>query len=286
MIVEITRVGVIGAGTMGSGIAEVCARAGLDTRVVEMSPEFVEKGRERVIGSMDKAAARGRMTQEERDIAVDLLSFGSDLGALDDRDLVIEAIVESEDDKVTVFQTLDKVMPAHGIIASNTSSIPIIRLATVTQRTSQVVGLHFFNPAPVQPLVEIVRCLRTSDETVEAVQSLAETTLGKHVIHCRDRAGFIVNRLLVPYLLAAIRMLDSGEASREDIDNGMRFGCAHPMGPLELCDLVGLDTVKAVADVMFEEFKEPLYAPPPLLNRMVSAGKLGRKTGEGFYDYA
>lgn len=282
---DITRVGVIGAGTMGSGIAEVCARSGLDTKVVELSPEFVEKGRDRVIGSMGKALARDRMTQEDYDRAVGLLEFGSDMGMLDDRDLVIEAIVENEDDKVAVFQTLDKVLPSHAMLASNTSSIPIIRLATVTQRPSQVVGLHFFNPAPVQPLVEIVRCLRTSDETVEAVQSMAETALGKHVIHCRDRAGFVVNRLLVPYLLAAIRMLDSGEARREDIDNGMRFGCAHPMGPLELCDLVGLDTVKAVADVMFEEFKEPLYAPPPLLNRMVSAGKLGRKSNEGFYDY-
>lgn len=283
---EITRIGVVGAGTMGSGIAEVCARSGLDTKVVELSPELVERGQARVIGSMDKALARGRLTDEERDRAVSLLSFSSDLGTFDDRDLVIEAIVEAEDEKVSVFRTLDKVTPAHAVLASNTSSIPIIRLATVTGRPDQVVGMHFFNPAPVQPLVEIVRCLRTSDETVEAVQALAEGPLGKHVIHCRDRAGFIVNRLLVPYLLAAIRMLDSGEASREDIDNGMRFGCAHPMGPLELCDLVGLDTVKAVADVMFEEFKEPLYAPPPLLNRMVSAGKLGRKTNEGFYDYA
>jgi 3-hydroxybutyryl-CoA dehydrogenase len=197
---------------------------------------------------------------------------------------VIEVIIEDEIAKLELFSQLDKVVQPSGILATNTSSIPIINLAAATTRGDQVLGMHFLNPAPVQPLVELVRSRQTSDATLEIVGALAAGPLGKNVIGCRDRAGFVVNRLLVPYLLAAIRMHDEG-VSREDIDDGMKYGCGHPMGPLTLCDLIGLDTIKSVAQVLYDEFKDPSYAPPPLLMRMVSANELGRKTGKGFYDY-
>lgn len=281
----ISKVAVIGGGTMGSGIAEVCARSGLDTIVVEVQPDFAEAARNKIVTSLDKALSRDRMSEEERDSAVGHLGFTVDMGDLADRDLVIEAVIESEDEKLSVFSHLDKVTPDHAVLATNTSSIPIITIASATERPEQVLGMHFFNPAPVQPLVELVSSLRTNPDTVDAVQKFSEEVLGKHVIRCRDRAGFVVNRLLIPYLLAAITMADSGLISRPDIDAGMKYGCAHPMGPLELSDLIGLDTVMAVAEVLYEEFKEPLYAPPPLLRRMVAAGHLGRKTGQGFYEY-
>ena len=279
------RVGVVGAGTMGGGIAQVCIQAGVETVLVDIELEFCEAAAMRIGEALDRSVAKGNLTEGDRDAQLARLHLTADLNELADCDLVIEAIIESEPEKLSLFQQLDKITQPGCVLASNTSSIPIIALASATTRSSQVLGMHFFNPAPVQPLVELVSCLETSDICLESVRRFSEDVLGKNVITTRDRAGFVVNRLLVPYLTSAIEMLDRGQASREDIDNGMRYGCAHPMGPLELCDLIGLDTVKAVADVLYAEFKEPLYAPPPLLSRMVAAGQLGRKSGRGFYSY-
>ena len=283
---DIQRVGVIGCGQMGAGIAEVCARAGLDTVVREIDAASAERGRNRLLGSFDKAVARGRMTEEDRDAAVGRLSFTTDLGDMADRRMVIEAVIEDEPLKTEVFRTLDKVVEAEdAILASNTSSIPIMKLGIATQRPEAVIGIHFFNPVPVLKLVEVVTSLMTDDDTIKAANYFAEETLGKIVIRSQDRAGFVVNALLIPYLLSAIRMMESGFATAEDIDHGMVEGCNHPMGPLSLADLIGLDTTLAVAQSMYQEFKEPLYAPPPMLSRMVEAGLLGRKSGRGFYDY-
>ena len=281
----ITRVGVIGAGIMGAGIADVCARQGVDTVLLDIAPDIVARGRAHIETSLANAVKRGKLTDEAREQALANLVTGVDLGALADRDLVIEAIIENETVKAKLFADVDRLAPAGTVLASNTSSIPIVRLATATERPDRVLGMHFFNPAPVQPLVELIPALTTDASVVDAVDTFATDTLGKKTIRCRDQAGFVVNALLVPYLLAAVRMLESGAASADDIDDGMKNGCAHPMGPLALCDLVGLDTLVSVADVMFEEYKEPLYAPPPLLKRMVSAGRLGRKSGRGFYEY-
>lgn len=282
---KIQRVGVVGAGTMGSGIAEVCARAGCDTIVVDVDDAAIGRAADKIQTSLDRAHRKGVLTDEQRASALGNLAFKTSLDALADRDLVIEAIIEHEDEKIDLFKRLDKVCRPDTILASNTSSIPIVTLAKATSRPDKVAGMHFFNPAPVQPLVEVIDGLTTSSETIEILEPFCRDTLHKHVIHCRDRAGFVVNMLLVPFLLSAIRMLESGFAKPEDIDSGMKYGCAHPMGPLELCDLIGLDTIKAVADVLYSEFNEPLYAPPPLLKRMVSAGLLGRKTGRGFFTY-
>lgn len=283
---EIERVGVLGCGLMGSGIAEVCARNGGEVVVVEADPAAVERGRARVERSLDTAAARGKLTSEERDLALGSLRFTDDWEAFGDRDLVIEAVSEDPALKETAFRRLDQVVTsADAILASNTSSIPIMKLASVTARPEQVLGMHFFNPVPVLPLLELVPSLMTSEDTVSAASLYARDVLGKHVIRSQDRAGFVVNALLIPYLLSAIRMLESGFATAEDIDAGMVRGCAHPMGPLALADLIGLDTTMAVAESMYAEFKEPLYAPPPLLSRMVEAGLLGRKTGRGFHGY-
>ncbi len=270
---------------MGSGIAEVCAKSGIDTIVIEADAAAAETAQARIDKSMDNAVSRERMSADDRVAAGSLLRFETELSTLDDRDLVIEAIVENEQIKLDLFRKLDEITPAHAILASNTSSIPIINIATATSRPGQVLGLHFFNPATVQKLCEIVVSIATDDDVLATAQSFAEKRLGKETILSQDRAGFIVNRLLVPYLLQAIALFDTGQASREDIDNGMRFGCAHPMGPLTLCDLIGLDTIQSVAEVLYAEFKEPTYAPPPLLKRMVSGGRLGRKTGMGFYEY-
>ena len=283
---DIERVGVIGGGTMGSGIAEVCAKAGLDTRVVEINAAAVEQAQRRIAKSLDRALARDRITSEAHDAAQAALSYSHDLADLADRDIVIEAVIENLPEKRRIFGLLDEITPPHAVLASNTSSIAIIDVATATNRPHQVVGMHFFNPAPVQPLVEVVRSVASDEAVVEAVAAFGTEQLGKHVIRCEDRAGFVVNRLLVPYLLAAIELADSGQATIADIDAGMKHGCAHPMGPLELCDLIGLDVIEAVAEVMHAEYAERLYAPPPLLRRMVAAGRLGRKTGAGFYDYA
>jgi 3-hydroxybutyryl-CoA dehydrogenase len=282
----IQRIGVIGCGLMGAGIAEVCARAGLEVLVREVDAAAAERGRSRLVTSLDRALGAGKIAEAERDAALASLSFTTDIGDMGDRQLVVEAVVEDEALKVDVFTQLDKVMSDdRAILASNTSSIPIMKLGIATERPEQVVGIHFFNPVPVLRLVELVTSLLTSPETAGRAESFATEVLHKRVIRSQDRAGFVVNALLIPYLLSAIRMMESGFATAEDIDTGMVEGCNHPMGPLRLTDLIGLDTTLAVAESLYEEFKEPLYAPPPLLSRMVEAGLLGRKTGRGFYDY-
>jgi len=282
----IRRVGVVGCGLMGSGIAEVCARAGLGVTVREVDVAAVEAGQRRVTGSLDRGVRSGKLTEEERDRALGLVGWTTDLADLADRDLVVEAVVEDEGLKTEVFAALDKVVARDdALLASNTSSIPIMKLGMATSRPEQVIGIHFFNPVPVLRLVEVVTSLLTSAATTERASSFAGDVLHKRVIRSQDRAGFIVNALLIPYILSSIRMMESGFASAEDIDTGMVEGCNHPMGPLRLADLIGLDTTMAVAESLYTEFKEPLYAPPPLLSRMVEAGLLGRKAGRGFYDY-
>jgi 3-hydroxybutyryl-CoA dehydrogenase len=283
---EIHRVGVVGCGLMGSGIAEVCARAGLTVSVAELDGDALSRGRQRIEQSLKRAAKAGKITEDEALRLVEDMSFSTDLGTLTDCQLVVEAVVEAEAAKVEVFRRLDGVVQApEALLASNTSSIPIMKLAMATNRPQRVLGLHFFNPVPVLPLVELVSSLLTSPEASDQAEDFARQVLHKHVIRSQDRAGFIVNALLIPYLLSSIRMLESGFATAEDIDEGMMKGCAHPMGPLALSDLIGLDTTMAVANSLYEEFKEPLYAPPPLLARMVEAGLLGKKAGRGFYDY-
>ncbi|MFE5858366.1 3-hydroxybutyryl-CoA dehydrogenase [Streptomyces sp. NPDC056500] len=281
------RVGVVGCGLMGAGIAEVCARAGLGVKVVESGESALVAGRERLVASLDRGRRGGKLTEADGAAALERLTFHTDLTALADCDLVIEAVAERSEVKRAVFRELDGVLEDRdAVIASNTSSIPIIDLAAATGRPQQVVGVHFFNPVPVQRLVEIIPTQLTANAVTERVAAFATDTLGKTVVRARDRAGFVVNALLVPYLMSAVRMLESGVASVEDIDNGMVLGCAHPMGPLRLLDLIGLDTAQSIAESMYEEFKEPLHAPPPLLRRMVAARTLGRKSGRGFYDYA
>ena len=282
---EVTSVGVIGAGVMGSGIVEVCARAGLRTVFLEAEDEFVSAGRQRIERSLSHAVDRGKLGAEERDEVLERISGTTDVGDLADVDLVIEAATEDPEIKRALFARLDEVIRPEVVLASNTSSIPIVELGAVTQRPDRVVGMHFFNPVPVMDLIEIVRSIATSDETVEFARAFG-AVLGKETVLSRDRAGFIVNTLLVPYLNSAVRMLDDGFASREDIDTAIRLGLAHPMGPLTLMDLIGLDTCLHIADVLYEEFRDPAFAPPPLLKRMVTAGRLGRKSGGGFYEYA
>jgi len=283
---DVERLGVVGCGLMGSGIAEAGARSGLAVRVVERDEAAIEAGRRRLEGSLRRAVKANKLTDVASDAALARVAFSSDMASLADCDLVVEAVTESEAEKLKVFAALDEVVTSpHAILASNTSSIPIMKLAMATARPGQVVGIHFFNPVPVLPLVELVTSLLTEDDTVETARHFAGDQLGKHVIRSKDRAGFIVNALLIPYILSAIRMLESGFATAEDIDAGMVKGCAHPMGPLALADLIGLDTMIAVASSLYEEFKEPLYASPPLLARMTDAGLLGRKSGRGFYDY-
>jgi len=281
------RVGVVGCGLMGSGIAEVAARAGNDVVVVEADEAAAKAGRARVEKSLATAVARKKLTDADATGVLQRLQVLADIDALADRRIVIEAVPEVEHVKVATFRRLDDVVEApDAVLASNTSSIPIMKLAMATRRPEQVIGLHFFNPVPVLPLVELVTSLLTGDETARRAEAFAAEVLDKKVIRSQDRAGFIVNALLIPYLLSAIRMLESGFATAEDIDTGMVQGCAHPMGPLALADLIGLDTTMAVAQSLYEEFKEPLYAAPPLLARMVDAGLLGRKVGRGFYEYA
>ncbi|GAA5101789.1 3-hydroxybutyryl-CoA dehydrogenase [Haloechinothrix salitolerans] len=279
------RIGVVGCGLMGAGIAEVSARAGSDVVVAESSPEAAEAGRSRLAKSLSRAESKGKI--DSADEVLGRIRVVTDLDELADRELVVEAIVENEAAKVELFERLDKIVRSpDAVLASNTSSIPIMKLGVATTRPAQVIGVHFFNPVPVLSLVELVPSLLTSSETTERARSFVQDTLGKHAIDCQDRAGFVVNALLVPFILSAIRMLESGFATAEDIDEGLVRGAAHPQGPLALADLIGLDTTKAVAESLYEEFKEPLYAPPPLLARMVDAGLLGRKTGRGFYTYS
>jgi 3-hydroxybutyryl-CoA dehydrogenase len=271
---------------MGSGIAEVCARATLDVVVREVNQPALDAGRKRIEGSLDRAVKAGKLDPADCDAALAQIRFTTDFGDLADRQLVVEAVIENEAEKLEVFASLDKaVSDPDAVLASNTSSIPVMKLAMATSRPANVLGLHFFNPVPVMHLVELIPSLLTSQETSERAEAFASTVLGKRVIRSKDRAGFIVNALLIPYLLSAIRMLESGFATAEDIDSGVVEGLRHPMGPLALTDLIGLDTTIAVSQSLYEEFKEPLYAPPPLLSRMVEAGLLGRKAGRGFYDY-
>ncbi|MFE4668773.1 3-hydroxybutyryl-CoA dehydrogenase [Streptomyces sp. NPDC056716] len=283
---HISRLGVVGCGLMGSGIAEVAARRGLDVLVTETTDEAATAGRTRVTASLDRALRRAKLTEDERDHALSRLTFTADLDALADRQIVIEAAAEHRDLKTDLFTRLDKtVTDPHAILATNTSSIPVIDVATATTRPEQVIGLHFFNPVPVQPLVEIIPALTTSTDTLTTAHRFATEQLGKQTVQAPDRSGFVVNALLVPYLLAAVRMVESATATPDDIDHGMELGCAHPMGPLRLLDLIGLDTAQAIAESLYAEYKEPLYAPPPLLRRMVAAGRLGRKSGQGFHSY-
>jgi 3-hydroxybutyryl-CoA dehydrogenase len=280
-----TTVGVVGGGIMGSGIAEVAARSGAEVLVREISDDAVQAARQRIESSLARAVRTGKLGAEQSAQLRDRIGFTCKLADLADREVVIEAAVEDEREKVAIFAALGRIVDPHALLASNTSSIPIMKLAAATDHPHRVIGMHFFNPAPVLPLVELVPSLLTSAETVERAQRFAGGALGKQTVLSKDRAGFVVNALLIPYLLAAVRMVESGFASAEDVDKGMVAGCAHPMGPLALADLIGLDTTHAVADSMYAEFKEPLYAPPPLLLRMVEAGLLGRKSGRGFFSY-
>jgi 3-hydroxybutyryl-CoA dehydrogenase len=282
---KIKKVGVLGSGLMGSGIAEVAARSGYETVVREVSDELVDKGLDKIRGSLNKAVERGKMEASARDEAIGRLSGTVDLGAFADCDIVVEAIVENLEEKRKTFGALDEAVKKDAIFASNTSSLTITQMAMFTQRPDQFVGLHFFNPVPVMKLVEVVRTLLTSDASFDRAFEFARS-LGKEPVAARDNSGFIVNRLLVPYLLDAIRALEEGVGSVEDIDKGMQLGCGYPMGPFTLLDFVGLDTTYYIAGIMFDEYKEKRFAAPPLLKQMVTAGRLGKKSGRGFYDYS
>ena len=283
---NIERVGVVGAGQMGAGIAEVSLKAGADVRIYEPTDELAAAGVDRITTSLERAVSKGKLAEADRDAAIAKLTSTTDLKDLADRDLVIEAIVENEAVKAKVFAQLDEIITdPDAVLASNTSSIPIMKIAAATKNPGRVLGLHFFNPVPVLPLVELISTLVTTDEAAARVEQFASATLGKKVVRCGDRSGFIVNALLVPYLLSAIRMVESGVASVEDVDTAIVAGLSHPMGPLRLSDLIGLDTMKLIADAMFDELKDAHYAPPPLLQRMVEAGQLGKKSGKGFYEY-
>ncbi|MCV7177234.1 3-hydroxybutyryl-CoA dehydrogenase [Mycolicibacterium sphagni] len=283
---SIQRVGVVGAGQMGSGIAEVAAKAGADVVVFEPTEELLSAGRTRLTGSLERAASKGKLSESDRDAALGRLTFTTDLADMADRQLVIEAVVEDEAVKAKIFSELDRIITDRdAVLASNTSSIPIMKIAAATKNPSRVLGLHFFNPVPVLPLVEVINTIVTSDAAVAKVEQFASEVLGKKVVRCGDRSGFVVNALLVPYLLSAIRMVEAGVATVEDVDTAIVAGLSHPMGPLRLSDLIGLDTMKLIADSMYEELKDAHYAPPPLLLRMVEAGLLGKKSGRGFYEY-
>jgi 3-hydroxybutyryl-CoA dehydrogenase len=281
---RIRKVGVLGAGLMGSGIAEVCAKAGYETVVREVSEDLVKKGIGKIEASLGKAVEKGKLPAGERDAARARISSTTKLEDLSDCDIVLEAIVENLDVKKETYKALDGICKREAIFCSNTSSLTITELAAATSRPDRFAGLHFFNPVPVMKLVEVVRTIATSDETFQTVFDFAKS-LGKEPIRTQDNSGFIVNRLLVPYILDAVRALEAGVGTKEDIDKGMELGCGHPMGPLKLLDFVGLDTTYAIAEIMFEEYREQRFAPPPLLKRMVLAGRYGRKSGRGFYDY-
>lgn len=284
---EFDRVGVVGCGLMGSGIAEVCAAAGLDVLVVVSRPASAERGQRAIRASLDRAVRKGRLTVNERGAALRRITFTTDLDDMEDRRLVIEAVTEDEQVKVEIFTALDKIVKAgDAILASTTSSIPIMRLGRATTRPDHVVGMHFFNPVPALQLVELIPSLGTAATTTARAEAFVAGTLGKQPVRAADRTGFVVNTLLIPYVLAAVRMVESGFATAETIDRAMVLGCAHPQGPLKLADLIGLDSVAAIAEALYDEFKEPLYSPPPLLSRMVECGRLGRKSGRGFYAYS
>jgi 3-hydroxybutyryl-CoA dehydrogenase len=284
MAEQIAQIGIVGAGFMGSGIAESAARAGVTVQLYEPQAAPLQQSRSRIEASVARAIKGGKLTDDEAGALVERIAWTQDLEALDRAELVVEAIVEDEAIKLETFRRLDEVLPEQTILASNTSSIPIAGLAAATGRPDRVLGLHFFSPVPVMKLVEVVVGLDTAEATVERAEAFA-AQIGKTAIKTKDRSGFIVNFLLVPYLMAAVRMYAEGFASREDIDEGMKLGCGHPMGPLQLCDFIGLDVLYSVCDSLYEEFKRDEYAPPPLMKRMVVSGHLGRKTGRGFYEY-
>ena len=281
---KINKVGVLGAGLMGSGIAEVCAKSGYETVVREVSDELARKGVSRIESSLAKAVERGKLAAGDRDATRGRLTATTLFQDLAGCDLVIEAVVENLDAKKEIFRQLDAICGKSAIFCSNTSSLTITELSASTGRPDRFAGLHFFNPVPVMKLVEVVRTISTSDETIETLLDFARS-LGKEPVLAKDNSGFIVNRLLVPYLLDAVRALEEGVGSAEDIDKGMELGCGHPMGPLKLLDFVGLDTTYAIAEIMFAEYREKRFAPPPLLKRMVLAGRYGKKSGRGFYEY-
>lgn len=281
----ITTLGVIGTGAMGSGIIEVAAKAGVTVIARDINAAAVEAGQGKVEGSMAKAVERGKLDEAARDTAVANITWTTDLADLAPCDLVIEAAPENLELKKEIFAELDSILGPDAIIATNTSSYPIIEVAMVTSRPEKVVGMHFFNPATVMKLVEVISTQRTADDVKAAADAFASDVLGKRVVHCKDRAGFVVNMLLVPYLCQAMRMFENGHASAADIDEAMKLGAGHPMGPLELSDMIGLDVMLWTAESLHDEYNEAFYAPPPLLCRMVTAGQLGRKTGQGFYSY-
>ncbi len=278
------KIGIVGFGQMGSGIAQVTAAAGYQVIAREEKEEFLQKGIKGIEKLLDKAIEKGKATAEDKSKVLGNISTTTRLDDLADCDLVIEAVTENLEVKIPIYRALDKACKPQAIFASNTSSLSITDMAVETSRRSQFVGLHFFNPVPVMKLVEVVRTVMTDEQSFNAAVSFAES-VGKTVVRAKDSCGFVVNLLLVPYLIDAIRWYENGLATKEDIDNGMKLGCAHPMGPLELTDFIGLDTIMYIGDIMFEEFREPRYASPPLLKRMVKAGYLGRKSGRGFYDY-
>ena len=281
---DVKKVGVIGCGIMGSGIVEVCAKAGTEVTYVEVDDERVEQGRARIQKSLDRAVERGKLSEDDRGGTLGAIHGTADYEDIGDSDLVIEAATEDLETKLEVFRTLDTITRDDIVLATNTSSLPIVQMATQTKRPDKVVGMHFFNPPPILKLLELIRAITTSDETMEFARGMAER-LGKTVVVAKDRAGFIVNYLLTYYLNSAIRMLEEEFATKEDIDAAVKLGLGHPMGPFELLDLIGLDTMMAVAEVLYDEFRDPDVAPPPMARRMVHAGFLGRKSGKGFYDY-
>ncbi|MGU3436589.1 3-hydroxybutyryl-CoA dehydrogenase [Actinomycetes bacterium M1A6_2h] len=285
MSMSVERVGVVGAGELGAGIAEVCALARVDVIVYEPTRELGQLARARVLSSLDRAVSSGQVTHREREQTVSRLTFTCDLADLRDRQLVIEAAVEDEQTKIDIFTALDALVVDSAVLASSTSSVPIETLSRAATTPGRVLGLHFFNPVPVLPLVELISTKATEADVIARAEAFATDVLGKQVVHSSDRSGYVVNALLVPYLLSAIRMLESGFASKKDIDRATVLGLSHPVGPLTLADLMGLDTVKTIAEKMHDEFGESLYRPPPLLVQMVAAGNLGKKSGEGFYDY-
>jgi len=280
----IRKIGVVGCGLMGGGIAQTCAQSGYETVVREVNQELLDKGMARIYAAWDMMAGKGKLTQAQVDENRRRLHGTLNLEDFADCDLVIEAVIENMEEKLRLFPALDRIVKTEGLLLTNTSSLNVTQMGAVTKRPDKVCGLHFFNPAPVMKLVEIVRTISTSDETIDTVRQFA-ISLGKTPVLAKDTAGFIVNFLLIPYLLAAIRMLENGQASRDDIDTAMKLGCGYPMGPFTLLDYVGLDTTLWAAEAIYEEYKDPLYAPPPLLRRMVQSGMYGKKSGRGFYDY-
>jgi 3-hydroxybutyryl-CoA dehydrogenase len=278
----IKRVGVVGGGLMGSGIAQISAQSGYDVLMAEVNQELLDRGLARVHDAWQMLAGKGKISEAQASEYRGRIRGTLDLEEFGDRDLVVEAIIEQMDEKKRLFAVMDGILPEVALLVSNTSSLPIIEMASVTSRQDRVAGLHFFNPAPVMKLVEIVRTIATGDQTVETLREFA-FSLGKTPIVAKDTSGFVVNFLLIPYMLAAVRMFENGIASKEDIDTGMKLGCGYPMGPFELLDYVGLDTTLYAAEAIYREYPDPAYAPPTLLRRMVQAGRYGRKNGKGFY---